>query len=236
MKLDQLVLSAHPDDAELGCGGALCKAVKSGKQVGIIDLTRGELSTRGTVETRNQESDRARDIMGLVVRENMDFRDGFFINDEHHQRALIQVIRKYQPEIVLAAAPHDRHPDHPRASALIVESCFLSGLTRIESESEGVTQTAWRPKALYHYIQSNFIKPDFILDVSDYWEIKMEAIHAYKSQFFNGDGPETYISNPNFMKMVEARGVEFGHSIGVKYGEGFLVDRNLGVNDLFDLL
>jgi len=236
MKLDILVISAHPDDAELGCGGAIAKATKSGKQVGVVDLTKGELGTNGSVEIRQKEADQAKETLGLAVRENMGFRDGFFVNDEIHQMALIQVIRKYQPEIVLAAATEDRHPDHSRASALIVDACFLSGLLRISTESDGVNQPFWRPRSLYHFIQSNFIQPDFILDVSEHWETKMSAIHSYQSQFFSrADEPDTYISNPRFLKMVEARGIEFGHSIGVEYGEGFLVDRNLGVKDLFDL-
>lgn len=237
MKLDILVLSAHPDDAELGCGGTMIQAVARGQQVGIADLTRGELGTRGTVEIRKNEADKSKEIIGLTIRDNLGFRDGFFINDESHQLAMIQLIRKYQPEIVLGAAPNDRHPDHPRASALIIEACFLSGLSRIETKIDGVVQASWRPKALYHYIQSVFINPDFVVDVSDHWETKMKAVKAYHSQFFGGgDEPETYISNPNFLNMVEARGIELGHSIGVKYGEGFLADRNLGVKDLFDLL
>ena len=237
MKLDILVLSAHPDDAELGCGGTIIQAIGRGQNVGMVDLTRGELGTRGTVDIRAREAAEAADILGLASRDNMDFRDSFFINDEAHQMALIEIIRKYQPEIVLAAAPYDRHPDHPRASALIVEACFLSGLSRIQTQIDGKSQIAWRPKAIYHYIQSIHLKPDFVVDVSDHWETKMEAVNAYSSQFSSGgDEPETYISNPNFLKMVEARGIEFGHSIGVKYGEGFLTDRNLGVKDLFDLL
>jgi len=202
-----------------------------------VDLTRGELGTRGSVDIRENEASKAMEIMGLALRENLGFRDGFFTNDETHQMALIQLIRKYQPDIVLAAAPSDRHPDHPRAAALIVVACFLSGLPRIKTENDGVPQSSWRPKALYHYLQSILLNPDFVVDVSSYWETKMKAINAYRSQFFSGgDDPETYISDPNFLKMVEARGVELGHSIGANYGEGFLCDRNLGVKDLFDLL
>ncbi len=237
MKLDILVVSAHPDDAELGCGGTMIQAAARGRQVGIVDLTKGELGTRGSVEIRKNEASKALEIMGLAVRENLDFRDGFFINDETHQMALIRVIRKYQPDVVLAAAPIDRHPDHPKASALMVTACFLSGLERIKTENDEEPQSSWRPKALYHYMQSIFLNPDFVIDVSDYWETKMKAINAYRSQFFSGgDDPETYISNPNFLKMVEARGIETGHSIGVNYGEGFLADRTLGVKDLFDLM
>ena len=237
MKLDILVFSAHPDDAELGCGGTIIQATAGGQKVGVADLTAGELSTKGTVELRAQEAARASEIMGLAVRENMGFRDGFFTNNEQHQKALIQLIRSYQPDIVLAAAPADRHPDHARASQLIVDACFFSGLLKIQTEVDGNIQQPWRPKALYHFIQSIYLKPDFIVDVSHHWSRKMEAIKAFKSQFSNDSpGPETYISNPQFLKMVEARGVEFGHSIGTIYGEGFLTDRNLGVKDLFDLL
>ena len=237
MKLDILVFSAHPDDAELGCGGTIAHAVSKGRKVGVADLTRGELGTRGTVEIRNQEAAESSRILGLSVRENLDFRDGFFMNDEEHQLAMIHVIRKYQPNIVLASAPNDRHPDHPRASDLIVESCFLSGLRKIKTDIDGNEQLPWRPLALYHYIQSVFLTPHFIMDVSAHWETKMEAVRAYESQFFNiGEDPETYISNPQFLSMVEARAIELGHSIGVGYGEGFLTSRNLGVGDLFDLL
>ena len=237
MKLDILVFSAHPDDAELGCGGTVIKAVSQGRQVGVADLTKGELGTRGTVAIREQEAATASDILGLAVRENLAFRDGFFVNDEHHQMDLIRLIRKYQPEIVLAAAPNDRHPDHPRASKLIKESCFLSGLPRIETELAGEVQQSWRPRAVYHYLQSIFLQPDFVVDISGHWEAKMKAVKAYKSQFSNdGEEPETYISNPRFLKMVESRAIELGHSIGVDYGEGFLTNRNLGVKDLFDLL
>lgn len=237
MKLDILVISAHPDDAELGCGGTIAKAVANGYQVGIADLTEGELGTRGSVEIRYQEAARASEVLGLTVRENLVFRDGFFANDEHHQKQMIGLVRKYRPEIVLAAAPEDRHPDHPRAAKLIVESCFLSGLLRVETVLNGVAQSSWRPRAVYHYIQSIFLQPDFVVDVSDHWETKMKAVSAYQSQFSNdGKDPETYISNPRFLKMVEARSIELGHSIGVDHGEGFLTNRNLGVGDLFDLL
>ena len=237
MKLDILVLSAHPDDAELGCGGTIIQASAKGQNVGIIDFTRGELGSRGSVAIRDEEAAKAAKIMGVAVRENMNFRDGFFVNNEEHQIALIHKIRKYQPDIVLAAAPRDRHPDHARASELIVDACFLSGLVKIQSQDEAVAQQPWRPKAMYHFIQSILLKPDFVVDVSEHWDQKMEAIKAFQSQFFNnGEGPETYISNPRFMRMVEARGIELGHSIGANYGEGFLTDRNLGVKDLFDLL
>jgi N-acetylglucosamine malate deacetylase 1 len=239
MKLDILVFAAHPDDAELGCSGTIAKHVSLGFKVGIIDLTRGELGTRGTVELRASESAEASKILGLSVRENLHLRDGFFANDEAHQLKLVQMIRKYQPEIVIANAVFDRHIDHGRAASLAYDSCFLAGLSKIPTLDEnGAAQTAWRPKVVYHYIQSLFIEPDFIVDVSEFWETKLESIRSYKSQFFNPSSaePETYISKPGFMKMIEARAVEFGHAIGTEYGEGFTVKRFPGVRSLFDLL
>ncbi len=238
MKLDILVLAAHPDDAELGCGGTIAKHVKMGKKVGIVDLTKGELGTRGTVEIRAKEAADAAKILGLSVRENLGLQDGFFSNTPDAQNAVIKIVRKYQPEIVLGNAIKDRHPDHPRASALIYDACFLAGLRQIKTNDDaGAAQTSWRPRLLFHFIQSQFITPDFVVDVSDAWEIKMEAVRAFKSQFFdpNSIAPQTYISNPQFMQMIEARGIEFGHAIGVKYAEGFTVRNFIGVNSLFDL-
>lgn len=237
MKLDILVLAAHPDDAELGCGGTIVKYVAEGKKVGIIDFTRGELGTRGTADTRKAEAEASASILGLSVRDNLGFRDGFFTNDEAHQKQVIQQIRKYQPEIVLANAVTDRHPDHGKAASLAFDSCFYSGLTKVETALDGKPQSAWRPKALYHYIQSQYIVPDVVLDVSAHWDRKMEAVKAFKSQFYdpNSSEPETYISSQGFMKMLEARGIELGHSIGAKYGEGFTVRRTIGVDSLFDL-
>ncbi len=237
MKLDILVLAAHPDDAELGCGGTIAMHVAKGQRVGIVDFTRGELGTRGSVALRDQEAAVSAEILGLTVRENMNFRDGFFQNDEAHQREVIRVIRKYQPEIVLANAIYDRHPDHPRASGLSFEACFYSGLEKIETENNGVKQKAWRPKHLYHYIQSQFIKPDFIVDVSAYWDQKMKSVHAFKSQFYDpaSKEPETFISSPAFITLLESRGHELGHTLGVAYGEGFTVRRIVGVTDLFAL-
>jgi N-acetylglucosamine malate deacetylase 1 len=239
MKLDILVFAAHPDDAELGCSGTIAKHVSLGFKVGIVDLTQGELGTRGTVELRKSESAEASKILNLTARENLHLRDGFFVNDEVHQLKLVYAIRKYQPEIVIANAVFDRHIDHGKAASLAYDSCFLSGLSKIITLDEnGEEQKAWRPKVVYHYIQSLFIKPDFIVDVSDFWKTKLEAIRAYKSQFFNPSSvePETYISKPGFMKMIEARAVEFGQAIGTEYGEGFTVKRFPGVRSLFDLL
>lgn len=239
IKLDVLVLAAHPDDAELGCAGTIAKHVALGHKVGVVDFTRGELGTRGTVETRAQEAADATAILGLAARENLGLRDGFFANDEAHQRKLIQVIRKYQPDIVLANAIYDRHTDHGKGAMLGYDACFLSGLTRIETRDEADNpQKAWRPRAVYHYIQSLFIKPDFVVDITDYWDIKMKAVKAYKSQFFdpNSQEPQTYISTPEFMRLVESRAIELGHAIGARYGEGFTVRRYVGVKNLFDLL
>jgi N-acetylglucosamine malate deacetylase 1 len=237
MKLDILVLAAHPDDAELGCGGTIAKHVALGHKVGIIDFTRGELGTRGSVPERDQEAKDAAKILGISLRENLNFRDGFFLNDETHQRELIRVIRKYKPEIVLANAIYDRHPDHSKGSGLSFDACFYSGLAKIETTDSGVKQEAWRPKHLYHFIQSQFIKPDFIVDVSEHWSVKMNAVRAFKSQFYSTESkePETFISSPGFMKLLEARGQELGFSIGAAYGEGFTIRRTIGVNTLNDL-
>lgn len=237
MKLDILVLTAHPDDAELGCGGTIINHVAAGYKVGIVDFTRGELGTRGTPKTREQEAIASAKILGLTARENLNLPDGFFQNSKEHQLAVIKAVRKYQPSIVLANATHDRHPDHGRGSDLAFESCFLSGLTKIETIDENRKQIAWRPTALYHYIQSQFIEPDFVVDISETWEKKLEAIRAFKTQFFDpaSKEPETYISNPGFLKMLEARAVEMGHAIGVKYGEGFIARRWIGVKSLFDI-
>ena len=238
MKLDILVISSHPDDAELGCGGTIISHVQRGKKVGIADLTRGELGTRGTPEIRDQEAKEASRILGLAVRENLGFADGFFQNDKEHNLALINIIRKYQPEVVLANAIHDRHTDHGMGAELAYRACFLSGLAKIETKSNGTVQTAWRPKLLYNFIQDKYITPDFIVDISDVWEKKMEAIKAFKSQFHNPDStaPATYISSPEFLEYIKARAMEMGHAIGVKYGEGFTKNRLIGVRDIFDLI
>lgn len=238
MKLDILVLAAHPDDAEISAGGTIAKHVALGYKVGIVDLTRGELGTRGTPEIREQEASNAAKILKVSVRENLELRDGFFQKTEAEKLRVVQAIRKFQPEIVLANAIYDRHPDHGRASELIDESCFLAGLVKVETTLHGETQKAWRPKVVYHFIQSQFIKPDLVVDVSDFWETKMESLRAFKSQFYDPSSkePETFISNPGFMKLIESRGQETGYSIGVKYGEGFTVNRYIGAKNLFDLI
>lgn len=240
MKLDILVFGAHPDDAELGAGGTIAKEVSRGKKVGIIDLTRGELGTRGTAEIRDQESAKAASILNLAVRENMEFADGFFVNDRAHQMEIIKMVRKYQPEIVLCNAVEDRHIDHGKGSKLVSDACFLSGLTRIDTKMKGEEewQEAWRPKVVYHYIQWKNLTPDFAVDVSGFIEKKTEAILAYSSQFFdpNSDEPETPISSKNFIDSVNYRARDLGRLIGVEYAEGFTVERFVGVDNLDDLI
>ena len=238
MKLDILALAAHPDDTELGCSGTIAAQIAQGHKVGVVDFTVGELGTRGTPETRLEEANRSSEILGLSARENLNFRDGFFKNDEEHQLKVIQMIRKYQPEILLINAPSDRHPDHGRASELSSEAWFKSGLSMIETTLDGKKQTAWRPKAVYHYIQARYIQPDIIVDVSKYWDKKMESIRAFKSQFHdpNSQEPNTFISSPTFLKAVEARAREFGQTIGVEFGEGFITDRTPGTNNLLSII
>jgi bacillithiol biosynthesis deacetylase BshB1 len=218
MKLDILVMAAHPDDAELAVSGTIVDAVAKGKKVGIVDFTRGELGTRGTPEIRLAESAEATKILGIQVRENLGLADGFFQNDRESQLKLIEVIRKYQPDIVLANALEDRHPDHGKGAALAIDACFLSGLRKINT---GLP--AWRPKHVYHYIQDRYLEPDFVIDISAHWEKKEAAIRAFKSQFFDpsSNEPASYISSPDFLDFIEARAQEMGHKIGVKYGEGF---------------
>lgn len=237
MKLDILAFGAHPDDVELGCSGTIAKEISLGKKVGIIDLTRGELGTRGSVAIRNKESDGAATLLGLSVRENLDMRDCFFVNDEAHQLKVIQMIRKYQPEIVICNAINDRHIDHSKGSTLVSDACFLSGLRKIQTELSGVEQEAWRPKVVYHYIQWNNLTPDFVVDISEFIDIKMESILKYSSQFFNPNTnePESPITTKNFLDSVKYRAQDLGRIIGCEYGEGFTVERYLAVNSLSDL-
>ena len=237
MKLDILVLAAHPDDAELGCGGTIARHVSLGHKVGIVDFTRGELGTRGTPQTREKEAADSARILGLSVRENLNLKDGFFQNDKENQMAVIKAIRKYRPEIVLANAVYDRHPDHGKGSELAYDSSFLAGLAKIETKDDNLPQQPWRPNVVYHYIQSQSIPPDFIIDISNFWEKKMEAVRAFKTQFYDPASQEanTYISNPGFLKLLESRANEFGHAIGVIYGEGFTVRRVMGVKSLLDI-
>jgi bacillithiol biosynthesis deacetylase BshB1 len=234
-KLNILAIGSHPDDVELGCSGVLISEIQKGKKAGVIDLTQGELGTRGTVETRYQEAADAARIMGLSVRENLKMRDAFFKNDEEHQLQLIQVLRKYQPEIVIANILEDRHPDHGKGGWLAYDACFLSGLQQIKTTDEkGNEQEKWRPKMLLHYLQDRFCEPELIYDISHVWEQRMEAIRAYGTQFYNpgSGGPQTYISNPDFMEALTARARLLGKRIGVKYAEGFVSKKSIGITSL----
>ena len=237
MKLDILAFGAHPDDVELGCSATLAKEMSLGKKVGIIDLTRGELGTRGSVAIRNSEAAMAAEILGVQVRENLDMRDGFFVNDESHQLRVIEMIRKYQPEMVLCNAIADRHIDHGKGSQLVSDACFLSGLTKIETHHNGQKQAAWRPKVVYHYIQWQSIAPDFVVDVSAFMDVKMKAVQAYASQFYdpNSTEPVTPIASKNFLDSIEYRAMDLGRLVGVAFAEGFTVERYLTVNSLTDL-
>ena len=238
MKLDILAISAHPDDIELSCSGTLIAHKTQGYTTGILDLTEGEMSTRGTPETRQKESAEASEIMGLSMRENLGLSDAKFDLSFENQLRVIKVLRKFRPEIILANALYDRHPDHVRAAELIEEAVFKSGLVKIETEDEKGIQSPWRPKKVYHYIQSVSLEPDFICDISAHMEEKMAAIRVFKSQFFDPKSkePNTYISNPDFLKLIEARSREWGHRIGVSFGEGFVQRQSLGVKNLFDLV
>ncbi len=238
-KLDFLAFGAHPDDVELGCGATIAKLVSQGKKVGIIDLTRGELGTRGSAEIRTKETKEASKILGISVRENMNFKDGFFRNDEKHQLKVVKLIRKYQPDFIFCNAPDDRHIDHPKGSQLVIEACFLSGLSKINTDNSlGNSQKKWRPKNIYHYIQWKNLDPDFIFDVSGYHDIKMNSVKCYSSQFYdpNSNEPETPISSKNFLHFVQSRATDFGRLIGVEYGEGFISNRILGTTSFENLI
>jgi bacillithiol biosynthesis deacetylase BshB1 len=236
MKLDVLAIAVHPDDVELCCAGTLMMEKMSGKKIGIVDLTRGELGTRGTAELRDKEALNAAVILQVDVRENLGMADGFFKNDETHQRLLIRAIRKFQPQIVLASALADRHPDHGRAGNLISDSCFLSGLKKIETvDNDGTIQQEWRPKYVFHYIQDRFYQPSFVYDITPVFDRKMGSIRAYSSQFFSkeydNDEPQTYISSPEFLNSVIGRHQMFGKMIGVPYAEGFISEKMIGINN-----
>ncbi len=237
-KVDILAIGAHPDDVELAAGGTIIKSVQQGKKVAIVDLTQGELGSRGTIETRYDEAATAAKIMGVIHRENLKMADGFFEATEENLLKLITAIRKYQPEIVLANAPEDRHPDHGRGSQLISRACFLSGLLKIETESDGEKQKHWRPKVVYFYIQDRYLKPDFVVDVTEQRDLKFDAILAYKTQFYqeNMSGPKTPISGQEFLDSLEGRLIQYGRDIGVKYGEGFITERPVGINDITKFL
>lgn len=239
MKIDILAFGAHPDDVELGCSGTIAKEISLGKKVGIIDLTRGELGTRGSAEIRDKEAAAAAKILGVTIRENLKFRDGFFINDEKHQLEVIKKIRKYKPEIVLCNAIEDRHIDHGKGSKLVSDACFLSGLPKIETiDEEGNKQESWRPKKVYHYIQWKNIEPDFAVDITGYMDIKMESVLAYGTQFYdpNSKEPVTPITSKNFLDSIKYRAQDLGRLVGVEYAEGFTVERYLAVNSLDNLM
>ncbi|HXR84278.1 MAG TPA: bacillithiol biosynthesis deacetylase BshB1 [Hanamia sp.] len=239
MKLDLLAFGVHPDDIELSCAGTLLVEKNKGKKVGIIDLTRGELGTRGTAETREEEAENSAKILGVDVRENLDMADAFFKNDEENQRKIITVLRKYQPEIVLCNAPDDRHPDHGRSAKLVADACFLSGLRKIETFDGQNKQEAWKPAYVFNYIQDQYFTPSFVIDISDVIEIKVKAIKAFKTQFFSGsqndNEPQTYISTPEFLESVINRSKMFGKMIGVKHAEGFISRKLIGLNS-FDAI
>jgi bacillithiol biosynthesis deacetylase BshB1 len=238
MKIDILAIGAHPDDVELGCSATLAKEIANGKKVGILDLTRGELGTRGTAEIRDEEAANAAEILGVKFRHNLEFSDGFLVNNAASQLEIIKIIRKYQPEIVLCNAIDDRHIDHGKASKLASDACFLSGLQKIETIQDGNHQKAWRPKHVYHYIQWKNIEPDFVVDVTGFLEKKLETVFAYKSQFHQkeADEPETPISSTNFRDSITYRAQDLGRLIGTEYGEGFTVERYAAVNSIFDLI
>ncbi len=242
IKLDVLVFAAHPDDAELSCSGIIASLVDEGKKVGMVDFTQGELGTRGTPEIRAQEATRSAEILGLTLRENMGFEDGFFENNREHQIKLIEIIRRYQPDIVLANAPEDRHIDHSRGASLAKSAYFLSGLKKIITYSaSGQVEEAWRPQALYHYIQDYYLEPSLVVDISPYWEKKLESIQAFSSQFYHPDHssdqePRTPISSKDFIQFLEGRAREMGRMIGVEFGEGLIKATPPGVKSLYDLI
>ena len=233
MKIDVLAIAAHPDDVELGCSGVLLMEKKNGKKIGVVDLTRGELGTRGTAETRLAESEASSEIMELDARENLELADAFFQNDPASQLKVIAAIRKYRPEIILTNAPSDRHPDHGRASKLVEDSAFYAGLRKIETFEDGVAQEAWRPKYVFHFIQDRFIQPGFVFDITAVMEKKIESIKAFKSQFdtVKDNEPQTYISTPAFLESIIYRAKMLGKMIGVEYAEGFVTEKMVGIND-----
>ncbi|HKL37190.1 MAG TPA: bacillithiol biosynthesis deacetylase BshB1 [Salegentibacter sp.] len=238
MKLDILAIGSHPDDVELSCSGTIAKEVDRGKKVGILDLTRGELGTRGTAETRDEEAKNAAEILGVSVRENLEFSDAFFVNNTAHQLEIIKILRKYRPEIVLCNAVDDRHIDHAKGAKLTSDACYLSGLRKIETIYKGESQQAWRPKHVYHYIQWKNLKPDVVVDISGYIDKKMESVKAYKSQFFdeNSKEPQTPISSSNFLESITYRSRDLGRLINTEHAEGYTVERYPAVDSIFDLI
>jgi bacillithiol biosynthesis deacetylase BshB1 len=238
MKLDILAIGSHPDDVELSCSGTIAKEVDRGKKVGILDLTRGELGTRGTAETRDKEAADAAKILGVKMRHNLEFSDGFFVNNTSHQLEIIKILRKHRPDIVLCNAVEDRHIDHGKGAKLVSDACFLSGLRKIETFHEKVKQEAWRPKHVFHYIQWKNLEPDFVVDISGYMDTKVAAVKAYKSQFFDSESkePQTPISSSNFLESITYRARDLGRLINTEHAEGFMVERNVAVDSVFDLI
>ena len=237
MKVDILAIGAHPDDVELGCSGTIAKEISKGKKVGILDLTKGELGTRGSAEIREKEANDAAKILNVAFRDNLEFKDGFFKNDEVHQLKLIKVIRKYRPDLILCNAPDDRHIDHPRGAKLVIDSCFLSGLKKVETIEDGVVQEPWRPNNIYHYIQWKSLRPDFVVDITNHFQTKIKAVKAFKSQFYDGNETvhSTPISTKNFIDSIEYRARDLGRLTNVDYGEGFIAVRLPLIENISDL-
>ena len=233
MKVDILAIGAHPDDVELGCGGTISKLVSEGKKVAIIDLTQGELGTRGTAETRKTEAENAAKILGVVARENLKMKDGFLQNSEDYQMQIVKMIRKYQPTIVFANAIDDRHPDHAKAAKIVSDACFLSGLLKIETFSGNETQSPWRPKHIFHYIQWKHITPDFVVDISDFMNQKIDACLAYKTQFYNPNStePMTPIATKDFLESLSYRAQDLGRLSGVAFAEGFTTEKLIAIKN-----
>jgi bacillithiol biosynthesis deacetylase BshB1 len=239
MKLDILAFGVHPDDVELSCSGVLAKEISKGKKVGIIDLTQGEMGTRGSKEIRAMEAENAAKILGAEIRENLEFRDAFIVNDETHQLKVIEAIRKYQPDVVFCNAVEDRHIDHGKASELVSHACFLSGLRKLETKFNNTVQSAWRPKQVLHYIQWKEIKPDVVIDITGFMNTKQKVVLAYESQFYteNKKGePETPISSSNFLESVTYRAQNLGRLIGTEHAEGFTLEKYTAINSVFDLI
>ena len=237
MKIDILAIGSHPDDVELGCSGTIAKEIANNKKVGILDLTKGELGTRGSAEIREKEAKDAAKILNVAFRENLNFKDGFFKNDEEHQLKLIQVIRKYRPDLILCNAPDDRHIDHPKGAKLVIDSCFLSGLKKIVTISDNKEQEPWRPVNIYHYIQWKSLKPDFVVDISNHFQTKIKAVKAFKSQFYDGNETlhSTPISTENFIDSIEYRARDLGRLTNVDYAEGFIAARLPLIESIGDL-
>ncbi|RZJ50182.1 MAG: bacillithiol biosynthesis deacetylase BshB1 [Chryseobacterium sp.] len=233
MKTDILAFGAHPDDVELGCGGTIAKLISEGKTCVIIDLTKGELGTRGTDETRHEEATESAKILGVAARENLGLKDGFLVNSEHYQMEIVKMIRKYRPEIVLANAIDDRHPDHAKAAKLVSDACFLAGLRKIETIIDGEIQEVWRPKQIFHYIQWKDIKPEFVIDISEHLEKKLEACMAFKTQFYDPKStePETPITSKDFYESLTYRAQDLGRLSGVTYAEGFTTEKLIAMKN-----